>query len=34
MTAKWKERMLACIANVGGYFVKYIVDHDDGDDKE
>ncbi len=34
MTATWKERMLACIANDGGYFKKYIVDYDDDDDNE
>ncbi len=34
MTAKWKERMLARIANDGGYFEKDIVDRDDDKDDE
>ncbi len=32
MTAKSKERMLACIVNGSGYFERDIVDHDDDDD--
>ncbi len=34
MTAKWNERMLALIANEGGYLEKDIVDRDDNDDDE
>ncbi len=32
MTSKWKERMLTCIENDGGYFEEYIVDDDDDND--
>ncbi len=34
MTAKWKKRVLECIANNGGYFKKDIVDHDDDNDND
>ncbi len=33
MTTKWKERMLACIANDGGYFEKDIVECGNEDDE-
>ncbi len=34
MTAKWKERILVCVANDDGYFEKDIVDRDDDDDEK
>ncbi len=34
MTAKWKERLLGCIVNDGGYFETEIVDRDEDDDDE
>ncbi len=33
-TTKWKESMLECITNDGGYSEKEIVDCDDDDDEE
>ncbi len=33
MTAKWKERMPAFIANDGGFLERDIVNRDDDDDR-